>query len=134
MRHYFMAFMAICFIPFACADGLATHEMQAKAQGLYRGKISFAQGNQYIALELRETGHYSLSYSSITDSTKLVKENGVYVLSEDGIINLARRSMFLRNFKLSQDDKILLLNSSAKPYTTYADSSFYLDKISKIAD
>ncbi|PTM04928.1 MAG: hypothetical protein DA405_05600 [Bacteroidetes bacterium] len=134
MRHYFLGFLAFCFIPFACADGLAKEEMQSKAQGLYRGKISFVQGKQYIALELGETGHYSLSYSPITDSTKLVKENGVYVLGKDGIINLARRSMFLRNFKLSQDDKILLLNSSAKPYTTYADSSFYLNKISKIAD
>tara|TARA_R110002050_G_scaffold30928_1_gene79108 strand:- start:1416 stop:1820 length:405 start_codon:yes stop_codon:yes gene_type:complete len=134
MRHSFLAFLVLGLFPLACADGLASEEMQAKAQGLYRGKVSFAQGNQYIALELRETGHYSLSYSSITDSTKLVKENGVYVLKQDGIINLARRSMYLRNFKLSQDDKILVLNASAKPYTTYADSSFYIDKISKIAD
>ena len=121
---------ALCFCPFACADELATKELEKKALGFYRGKISFAQGSQYIALELRETGHYTLNYTSILDSTNTTKEIGVYVLREDGTINLARRSLYLRNFKLSQDEKLLVLNASAKPYTSYADSSFYLEKIS----
>jgi len=133
MRKYLLGFLAFCLIPFACADGLATEQMQAKAYGLYRGKISFAQGGQYIALELRETGHYTLSYSSILDSSNISRESGVYVLSSDGVLNLARRSLYLRNFKLSQDEKLLVLNSSSKPYTSYADSSFYLDKIPKIS-
>jgi|GEM_PF-2608219 len=133
MRNFTIGILAsLCFFPFACADELANKELQDKTAGFYRGKISFAQGSQYIALELRETGHYTLNYTSISDSTNTVKETGVYVLRKDGIVNLARRSMFLRNFKLSQDEKILVLNASAKPYTSYADSSFYLKKISNL--
>lgn len=131
MRNFTLGLLAvICFLPFACADELATTELQKQALGFYRGKLSFSQGSQYIALELRETGHYTLNYTAILDSSSTTKETGVYVLRKDGTINLARRSMYLRNFKLSPDEKLLVLNASAKPYTSFADSSFYLEKIS----
>jgi hypothetical protein len=133
MRYSVIVFLAvICFFPLACSNDLASQEQQSKAVGFYRGKISFSQGSQYIALELRETGHYTLNYTSILDSTDTTKETGVYVLRKEGTINLARRSMYLRNFKLSQNDKLLVLNASSKPYTNYADSSFYLEKISSL--
>ncbi len=131
MRYSVLFYAAvISFLSAACSNDLASKEQQSKAVGFYRGKISFAQGSQYIALELRETGHYTLNYTSILDSTSTTKEAGVYVLLKDGTVNLARRSLYLRNFKLSQDEKLLVLNASSKPYTSYADSSFYLDKIS----
>lgn len=131
---FYLLALILTISSISCQDKLATKEMEEKALGLYRGKISFSQGSQYIALELRETGYYTLSYSSILDSNNIVKENGVYVLSQKGDLKLARRSLYLRNFRLSPDEKLLVLNSEAQPYTSYADSSFYLEKISKIAD
>lgn len=129
---FFIAYI-LSLLP-ACSNNMATKEMEAKAIGLYRGKITFAQGSQHISLELRETGHYTLSYNSIVDSFNIARENGVYVLGSDGKLQLARRSLNLRNFSVSDYNKLLVLNSEGRPYTTYSDSSFYLDKISKIAD
>jgi hypothetical protein len=118
----------------SCSSNIADKAMKAKAFGLYRGTITFAQGRQHISLELRETGYYTLSYNSIVDSLKISKENGVYVLSADSSLQLARRSLFLRNFSVSDYGKLLVLNSGGSPYTSYSDSSFYLEKISKVTD
>jgi hypothetical protein len=57
---FFIAYI-LSLLP-ACSNNMATKEMEAKAIGLYRGKITFAQGSQHISLELRETGHYTLRW------------------------------------------------------------------------
>jgi hypothetical protein len=126
--------VSIFFLMVSCSNKIAKKVMVAKAFGLYRGAITFAQGRQSIFLELLETGHYALRYNSIIDSLKITKENGVYVLGADSSLQLARRSLYLRNFRVSNYKKLLVLSAEGLPYTAYFDSSFYLEKISNISD
>lgn len=136
MPKFLAAFLIVTvfFLMASCSNNMANKKMEAKAFGLYRGTMTFAQGRQSISLELRETGHYTLSYNSIMDSLNITRENGVYVLSADSSLQLARRSLYLRNFRVSNYNKLLVLSAEGLPYTAYSDSSFYLEKISKISD
>lgn len=122
-----LPFLFLSLILLACQD---EESVPKEVLGTYTGQIELSNKEPIeILLHLEPHGFYQLHYTDKDDSTRFVREKGVYVYQE-GELELAREMIGFRYYRWSPS-RLFVFNPWHQPYTYPADSSYYLKKISR---
>lgn len=123
-RLYFV--MALCALVSGCSTSPVNDpEELAAVAGSYFGVLKLNSDTKMeIQLQLNQNGFYKISHQNLRNPKELISENGVFIL-KDNEIQLAREDNGFRYFRYSEG-KVFVYNLFHEPYTSFSDSSFYL--------
>lgn len=118
--------LGLLLIMIACdSSGVNNPDDLSEVAGSYYGVLELgSETKMEIHLQLKANGFYLITHQDLSKEEVLVRENGVFI-HQDGEIQLARKQSGFRYFRF-MEDKIFVYNLFHEPYTSFADSSFYL--------
>lgn len=123
MRYFITGLLFLCL---ACDASSVNHQDDLdRIAGSYFGILELGEKTKIeIHLQLKANGFYVITHQDLTNAEQLVRENGVFIYQDDEI-QLARKQNGFRYFRFIEE-KLFVYNLYHEPYTSFADSSFYL--------